>query len=279
MATQMTSRDFLEYLIQLIHPEKTLPPFARVNAAMIASMLGTDEKTYQEIKAGLQARVHQAAEELLSDHEFTGLVDRIPFTNGAKVVGFGSSSTDDLLSWFEILRVIFKLRRPQDSIRFINAGVSGDTTTHEIARFNAVVNEQPEWIICHISSNDGRRHGNSPIKPLVSVEETEKNLVMLRHFAASQTKAKWIWMTPTRLIEEKIATFPGFTVGQVMFYNEDSARIAEAVLKQPDPAVNLWELFGQPVNPELVSFDGLHPSLAGYKRIVQALVQELVKNF
>ena len=278
MTTPISPRNLLEYSIQLIHIEKTLALFPGVSDAAITTVLGTDVTTYLEIKESFRIRVRQAAEELLADPEFAELVDRLPFATGSKVVGFGSSSTDDLQSWFEILRAVFELRRPQDGIRFVNAGISGDTTTHEISRFNAVVNEQPDWIICHISSNDGRRHGISPTKPLISPEETEKNLVMLRHFAASQTKAQWIWMTPTSLIEERIAANPVFALGQVMFYNEDSARVAEAVLKQPDPVVNLWELFGHPADSELVYWDGLHPSLKGYKRILQALVKDLVRN-
>src|SRR5579859_6551221 len=107
---------------------------------MIATMLGTDEATYHEIRESFQANVHQAARELLADPEFAELVDRIPFAANSKVVGFGSSSTDDLQSWFEILYAVFELRRPQDGIRFVNAGVSGDTTTHEMARFLSVVN-------------------------------------------------------------------------------------------------------------------------------------------
>lgn len=279
MTNSISQRQMLEYWIQLTHPEKVLAQFPGINDAIIASMFGIDVATYNEIRRGFQARVRQAAEELLADADFAALVDRLPFAPGAKVVGFGSSTTDDLQSWLEILRAVFALRRPQDGVRFVNAGVSGDTSTHEIARFSAVVNERPDWIICHISSNDGRRYGASPTKPLVSPEETEKNLVMLRHFAASQTSAKWIWMTPTSLIEEKIAAFPFFQLGQIMFYNEDSARVAEAVLKQPDPAVNLWELFGQPADSELVSWDGLHPSLKGNKRILRALVADLVKHF
>lgn len=279
MIAPISQWQMLEYWIQLTHPEKILAQFPGINDAVVASLFGIDVTTYNEIRQGIQARVRQAAEELLADAEFAALVDRLPFAPGAKVVGFGSSTTDDLQSWLEILRAVFDIRRPQDGILFVNAGISGDTSTHEIARFSAVVNERPDWIICHISSNDGRRHGISPTKPLVSPEETEKNLVMLRHFAASQTQAKWIWMTPTSLIEEKIATFPFFQLGQVMFYNQDSARVAEVVLKQPDPAVNLWELFGQPADSELVSWDGLHPSLKGNQLILKALVADLVKHF
>jgi lysophospholipase L1-like esterase len=279
MATHTLPDNLLEYFMRFTHLNKTLAPFSGVNDTMIATLLGTDVATYHAIQRSLQARVRQTAKDLLADPAFAELVDRVPFAAGAKIVGFGSSSTDDSLSWFEILRAIFELRRPQDEILFINAGISGDTTTHEIARFSAVVNEQPDWIICHISSNDGRHHGISPTKPLVSPEETEKNLVMLRHFAASQTQAQWIWMTPTPLIEERINTFPLFALGQARYYNKDSARIAEAVLKQPDPAVNLWDLFGHPADPELVYLDGLHPNLQGHKRILQALVQDVVKHF
>jgi len=279
MALSLSRHDLLEYSIQFTHFEKTIALYPGVNDSTIAALLGTDVATYHAIRKSFQVQVREAAAELLADPDFAALVDRVPFAAGSKVVGFGSSTTDSLVSWFEILRAVFEQRRPQDTIRFVNAGISGDTTTHEIARFVNVVNEQPDWIICHISSNDGRRHGISPTKPLVSPEETEKNLIMLRHFAASQTKAKWIWMTPTRLIEEKIADFPLFELGQTRFYNEDSARVAEAVLKQPDPAVNLWDLFGQPAHPELLIQDGLHPSLKGNQCILRALIQDLVKSF
>jgi acyl-CoA thioesterase-1 len=279
MASHIHPDNLLEYSMRFTHLKKTLALFPGVNDTVIATLLGTDEATYHAIQSSFQARVHQAARELLADTTFAELVDHVPFAAGSKVVGFGSSTTDDSLSWFEILRAVFELRRPQDEIRFVNAGISGDTTTHEIARFSTVVNEQPDWIICHISSNDGRRHGIAPTKPLVSPEETEKNLAMLRHFAASQTHARWLWMTPTALIEEQINAFSLFALGQVRYYNKDSARIAEAVLKQPDPAVNLWDLFGQPADPELVYLDGLHPSLKGHQHILQALIKDLVKHF
>lgn len=276
---QLTSRDILEYSIRFIHPEKIFPLFPGMNDETIAAMRGIDVTLYRKIVGDFRDQARHAAEELLSDAEFAALVDHIPFAPGAKVVGFGSSTTDDLVSWLELLRSVFELRRSQDGVRFVNAGISGESTTHEIARFAAVVHEQPDWIICHISANDGRRHGTSPTKPLVSPEETEKNLVMLRHFAASQTNARWLWMTPTPLIEEHIAAWPLFTMGQVMFYNADNAQVADIVRNQSDPAVNLWDAFGHPADPALVYLDGLHPSLAGQMRILRTLVADLIKYF
>ena len=61
------------------------------------------------------------------------------------------------------------------------------------------------------------------------------------------------------LIEERIATFPMLQLGQVMFYNEDSARIDEAVFKQPDPGVNLWDVFGNPADPKILDRLGSDP--------------------
>lgn len=274
-----SQREMLEYMLQFTHLEKTLAMYPGANEATYAGLFRVDEALYHEIKERFVVRAREAAQELLAHPNFAARVDRVPFARGETVIGVGSSVTDDSQSWFEILRHIFALRRPQDDIRFVNAGLSGDSTNHLIARFIDVVRKQPDWIICHISSNDGRRHGLSASKTLVSPEETEQNLVMLRHYAASQTTAKWLWMTPTTIIEERIEANPLLATNQVDFRNEDLAPIAEAVLKQPDLIVNLWPLFGHPADPDLVLWDGLHPSIKGHMLIVDALLSQLVQDF
>jgi len=59
-------------------------------------------------------------------------VDRLPFAPGQRIVAVGESTTDDLLSWFEILRRLLDLRRPADRITLTNMAVSGQTTTRGI---------------------------------------------------------------------------------------------------------------------------------------------------
>jgi len=44
---------------------------------------------------------------------------------------------------------------------------------------------------------------------------------------------------------------------------------------QTDPVVGVQAIFGVPANPDLLLSDGLHPSLAGQKAIVRALVERL----
>ena len=277
--TKLSRRELLEYTIQFTHFEKTLAQWPGMNDTVSATLFGIDVDMYHEIKASFTANARQAAEELLNDEELAARVDRIPFAAGSKVVAVGSSATADYQSWFEILRHIFELRRPQDDIRFVNAGVSGDTTAHLMIRFLSVVRERPDWVIFHINANDARRHGLSPTKCLVSVEETEKNLEMLRHYVSSQTNAKWLWMTPTGVIEERIVEFPTLSAGQVTFHNDDLAAITNLLLKQPEPVVNLMQRLGQPIDPVLMLLDGLHPSIEGQKVIVDALIKQLDKDF
>ena len=160
--TKLSKRELLEYSIQFTHFEKTLAQWPGMSETVSATLFGINIDAYRDIKAGFTARAHQAAQELLRDQDFAARVDRIPFAVGSKVVAVGSSATDDYQSWFEILRHIFDLRRPQAGIRFVNASVSGDTTAHLMIRFLSVVRERPDWVIFHINANDARRHGLSP---------------------------------------------------------------------------------------------------------------------
>jgi hypothetical protein len=123
--------------IQYIHPDKTLnyghlPGFE--DASVTAALYGLDAESYRSIKARFEANARGAAQELLADPTDAGLVDRIPIRPSATVLGIGESDMDDLQSWFEILRHLLELRRPQDQIRLINMGISGQTTTQGLGR-------------------------------------------------------------------------------------------------------------------------------------------------
>jgi lysophospholipase L1-like esterase len=144
-----------------------------------------------------------------------------------------------------------------------------------ISRFLAVVALDPAWIICMPGTNDARLHGEAPTKCLVSPEETALNLEMLASFARTQTSARWVWMTPARVIEEKIGRHWFLGPLQVMWRNTDLDRIAEMLRRRPEPTVDVQAAFGWPLAEGLLLPDGLHPSLAGQKRIVRALVEQL----
>lgn len=109
---------------------------------MTAPFFGLETDVYEQIRAGFAVRAREAARELLENFDFRERVDRLPFEAGATVVGLGDSITDDLQSWFEILRHLVEERCPREDIRFVNAGISGDNTSDIIGRFLPDVAQQ-----------------------------------------------------------------------------------------------------------------------------------------
>ncbi len=276
------TRTDLEYVIQFQHPEKMLaklPTQPKIADAMIAPFFGLDTEAYAQLRSDFAERARSSARELLENFDFRERVDRLPFAAGATVVGLGDSITDDLQSWFEILRYLVEERRPQDGIRFVNAGISGNTTSDIIGRFLAdVVQQRPAWIVSMMGTNDVRRHGEDPTKILVSHDETQANLNMIRNFAEEQTNANRIWMTPTPVIEDSIADSPFLSPQQLMWRNEDLEEVAGIVRGIDDPVVDLQDVIRDPVDPKLLLPDGLHPSLEGQRAIAAALVERLAEG-
>lgn len=273
MASAITADQ--ERMLQFFHYEKMLALMPGLSEGLLATLNGFSLDDYRAIRAGFAEQARATARELLADGDFAALVDRLPFAPGAVVAAIGDSITDDLQSWLEILRHLLDLRRPGDKIQIINAGISGETTMQLLARFFAVADRDPAWIICFAGTNDARRHGRRPRKTLVSLDESERNLRELRHLGATQTTAKWLWITPATVIEEQIAADPFLSGRQVMWRNDDLRAVADAVRQQPDLHVDLQPLFGTPADPGLLLSDGLHPNLSGQKVIVRAVVEAL----
>ncbi len=202
--SNVLTADEARYFIQFIHPAKILGMFPTVSGTTVAAQMGIPEAQYAGVVAEFAQAVERAAGTLMADEHFAAAVAALPFAPGETVVGLGDSITDDLGSWFEILRAAYALARPGNSVRFVNAGISGDTTAALISRFYAVTLEQPAWVLCMAGTNDTRTHGIEPTRSLVSLEETVANYQVLRDFAARQTSARWVWMTPPPVIEEAI---------------------------------------------------------------------------
>jgi lysophospholipase L1-like esterase len=126
-------------------------------------------------------------------------------------------------------------------------------------------------------TNDARAHGKQPAKTMVSRGETALNLAALRHFAATETSAKWVWLTPPPVIEHKIAAHWHLGGGEMAWSNRDVSAIADMVRAQSDLVVDIHAAFGNPANPDLLLPDGLHPSLAGQTLIARKLVERLTE--
>ena len=271
------SRAEIEEEVRYHHPEKMLamlPTRPEVTDEMLAPFFGTDVGTYKEIKAAFADSARRCARQLLQDARFAGLVEKLPFEPGTTVVGLGDSITDDLLSWFEILRHLLAEGHPGRELRLVNAGISGDTTSKALSRILHVQEEDPAWILLLVGTNDVLFVRDPPTKAQVSPEETERNLRALRDLIETQSDACLAWITPPPGIEDRQDPSPA---GQPVWRNADLAEVASLVREAAaeDPLVDLWEAFGDPARPDFLLPDGLHPSLAGQRAIAIALIERL----
>ncbi|MDF2760020.1 MAG: Lysophospholipase and related esterase-like protein [Thermomicrobiales bacterium] len=268
----------ITYLVQYIHPEKSffwVPGLA--NDDVRAGLYGLDVATYLAIRAEFTAVARRVAEELLAEESFADKVDRLPFERNAVVAVLGESDTDSLQSWFEILRQLLDLRRPEDGIELVNSGISALTTTQAFNPFMPVLAQQPTWILCALGANDVARMGPEPTKTLVSLDETTRNLAELRRLAGIATQARWVWLTRMPIDEARMETYAPFQMGPVPFIwrNPDLEAINEWLRDQPESVVDIYAGFGRPVPPEFQEPDGLHPTLAGHKALAREFVDRL----
>ena len=262
-------------LIQMQHPEKLLSFARHLDDKLLADIYGMDVASYQIVKDQLVQQAREAAEQLLELPGFAEQIDRLPFNAGDTVIGIGESTTDDLLSWFEILRHLLEMQRPQDEIRLINEGISGNTSAQVLGRISGIVQKQPHWILCMIGGNDVLRVGPESTKTQVGLEETAKNLIEIRRIAAACTNAQWVWITPPTFDEERMDTFPYFQLGQLSWRNKDILMVGDMIRSLPDAVVDTQAGFGHPAQANFIGRDGVHPTLDGHKVIVRWVVEEL----
>jgi acyl-CoA thioesterase-1 len=270
-----------ERLIQFLHPAKVLerlPGSSRMPDSTLAGLYGTSEEGFRGHAQDFAAAAEDAARRLLDDPELCRAVDALPFAAGDVVVAAGDSMTDDLQSWAEILRHVLRIRRPDDAVEVVNAGLSGDTSAHLLSRFTAVAAKQPDWLIVMIGTNDARRHGPAAEGPLLSDDESRRMLHALNRFASARTHAELVWITPPPVLEAQIAASAELAEDEVAWVDAEVAAKAELVRRQPGHIVDLREAFSPGRLPELLLPDGLHPSLEGQLAIASALVRTLASD-
>lgn len=258
--------------LQYVHLEK-LYGYLPGLAESLPAVFGVSPEEYAAIRGRFDALARSAAEQLLADGEFADRVARLPFQPGARVLAVGDSITDDLQSWAEVLRHVLTISRPADDLTVINAGLSAHTSAMVLRRWPSLLHPAPDWIVCGLGGNDATRIAGG--KPQVTLAESIENLRELRRIAAERTEARWAWLTPVPVDEERAAANPGFQYGASGWRNTDIAALADGIRAFDEPVVDLVDVFGIPAHPALQGPDGVHPALAGQQRIVAALVETL----
>lgn len=270
--------DELERLVQFQHPWKVLgglPGVEALDEATVARLLATDEPTYREIRATISARADEQVAGILADEAMAAAVDALPFAPGDVVVAFGDSLTADLGSWAEMLARVLATRRAADGIQVVNAGVSGETSTEALKRLVDVAARRPAWVIVLLGTNDSRHHGTQVEAPLVSREESKRNLELIRAFVEQRTEARLVWMTPPPALPEVIGSDRRFAGMELMWVPEELAARGQMVRALPGTVVDLHAAFGSPPPEDLYLGDGLHPSSEGQALMLRTFLSGL----
>lgn len=275
---EASSSEQVEFFVRFFHPEKlcaALPGADTLSADDHARLYGLGLKRYEEVVADLERRKRTAVTELLDSPGVANLRDHFPFRHGDRILAFGDSITDDLLSWAELLRRLLERLAPEQKVHVINAGVSGDTTAQAVARFLATAEEGPDWIVFMLGTNDARRHGIDAVRSQLSHAETRANLAQLRQMAKARTEARLMWMTPLPVLEGRFAGHWFMGPQEAWYTNRDLEAVAKAVFELPDDHVDLWRIFRERMDEDLYLSDGLHPSIRGQRLILEALLARL----
>ncbi|WP_264777795.1 SGNH/GDSL hydrolase family protein [Deinococcus aetherius] len=174
-------------MVQLRHPEKTLaifPGLRDLTPEDHARLFGLGAAAYGQTLEDFTARVRGVARELPADPEFAAL----PLEPGQTILGLGDSLTADRQSWFEVLRQVLELRRLNDRLRLINAGVSADTTVHLLTRLAPLTVHNPAWILTLIGTNDVRLHGKHSTKRRAQEQRHSQQGGVSRHDGQSRRR-------------------------------------------------------------------------------------------
>lgn len=264
---------YADKILLHMHPEKFLNFLPNLNDEQIAHLYGMSIEEYQLAKKVYDDQAQNAASELLTNSDFAFKIDKLPFKKNQTVLVIGESTADALNSWVYILKYLLNQRRPPDNIRVINAAISGQTTTEALRKITTQVKLSPDWVICHLGTNDCMRYGNQ--KTTVSLTETIANLNAIKELINKDAKANIVWLTPVSIDEKKAENFQPFKTQQLSLKNSDLNEISKYLKAQPEPVINLTEEFGNPVNTEFVQYDGIHLTIDGQKAIAKSLINKL----
>ena len=173
------------------------------------------------------------------------------------IVAFGNSLTAGLgVAPDESYPV--QLQRKLDlagyAYRVVNAGVSGDTTAGGVRRVSWVLNSRPSIVILELGANDGLRG--------LSLQETKANLerIIQQFQQASVTVVMAGMKLPPNYGQDYTAEFEA---------------LYQALVKQYRLTMIPFFLDGVADSSSLNQADGIHPTGAGYRIIVEQIFPTL----
>ena len=274
-ATSKEKEALEKYLVQFLNIEKQFPLLPGIkNEIHIAGLLGLELEELTKLRDMFEENAKEAALELLKEDDIIEWIDKLPFETDDTIVAIGDSSTDDLQGWFSIFENILNITVPDADFTFINSGISNNTTSEALRRFNRdVLSHEPNWVIVSLGMFDAIRPNFLQNRTLLPLSETWENLTTIEDAIKTVTENPPIWITPPPAV-------PGLLEEMELFdfeINEsDLSQVRQILLGKSGFIVDpLGKRMGNPTEAWYYLSDGINPSLSGHTNTVRELIKTL----
>lgn len=263
------------YLVNFLNLEKKYPllPGAK-HLENVASFIGLSVAELTDSRTHCDDQAEMAAQEILKDEDMLKAIEKIPFKKGQTVLAIGDSFTDDLSGWFEILRHVLEISRPDLELEFINMGVHEDTSADALRRVNrTVLDIKPDWVFVALGTYDAMRLHAAPDRTLVSLADFWENLNSIENAIIQTTQLPVIWITPAPVITELMERVPLF---DGLVYESDLIQFREVVAGRTGYIVDPpGRRMGSPADAWNFLPDGFYHALAGHSSTVKRILTSL----
>ncbi|MFS0734479.1 SGNH/GDSL hydrolase family protein [Microbacterium jepli] len=280
MTTLSAEPGSLTFNVQFAHPDKILSIAASPTAVedhiapLFHGVGGADVAAIRELFA---ASVTRSATELIADPTFADELARLPFKAGDVIVAFGDSLTDDLQSWAKLLSEALRQLHGTNAPVVIDAGRSGDTTTHLLERLPRVLALRPDWVIMLVGTNDGKAFAYDTRRSLVSPTETGANAASL-DAALRRSGARMLWALPPLADEQVAGDCALWKTEGLVWSNEHLSATREAIKSAVQVDVDVEMVFRTAGAAEHLLRDGLHPNASGQILLLRSICDALVSH-
>ena len=267
-----------QFIIPFFHAHKRLPLFpGRYDIDVEATLLGITTEELKTYRDNFNQNAKQAALELLKEDEIVDLIDKLPFDGEETIVAFGDSSTEDQQGWFTILSHLLEISFENPAFNFINSGVSYNTTSEALKRLDRdVLLYEPDWVLVSLGTFDAQRLNVAPQRTLIPLSETWENINTIHEILESQVDNPTVWVTPTPVISELLASNPMY---EFSIDPDDLEQVRQLVMGKTGGIVDpKGERMGES-GPKAWNYlsDGLHPSLSGHINTVREVLRTMVE--
>lgn len=267
-----------QFMLPFYHIAKRIPLFPGKNDIKSeAGLFGITEAELKEYRENYDENARQAALEVLKEDEVVDCLDKIPMDGEETIVAFGDSNTEDAQGWFTILKHVFEISVEKANFKFINAGVSYNTTAEALRRLDRdVVVHEPDWVIVALGTFDAQRLNIAPDRTLLPLSETWENIETIQSVLESRVENPLIWITPAPVIDEMLEenllydfTIKAEDLGPVqdVVSGKQGAIVDASANRMGKGEPNAWNYLP----------DGLHHSLSGHMETVKAIIKKLAK--